>query len=311
MARMSRPSNSDTPARRAAAHIRASLVHDVLDRVGDRWTIAIVAALAAGPKRFDGLAAGLGIARSTLAQRLGDLVADGLVARRTYSRRPPRHDYSLTGKGAALRPILAGLAAWDAQWRPGAAPAPRLVCAHCGAALHARDVSYEAGPGASRRLKSAPRRGRRRRPGKAGPAGGVNGTPRGAPPGAIDILGDRPSALIVAAAFFGLRRFRDIEQALGLAPNVLARRLDALVADGFLARDRYLDRPPRWQYLLTEKGLDLYPVTVAQIAWADRHLAPAAGPPLLLTHRPCGKRLRVGLGAHAAAQRSGQGMLAL
>jgi DNA-binding HxlR family transcriptional regulator len=297
---------------RAAAHIRASLVNDVLDLIGDRWTLALVGALAAGPRRFEGLQAALGIARSTLAQRLADLVADGIAARRAYSRRPPRYEYALTRKGAAMRPILDGIAAWDAQWRRaggGSGAARRLVCAHCGGAVHARDVAYEAGPGASARLRAPGRRGRRQRPGAAESA--RNGGRAPVPSGAVDILGDRPSALIVAAAFFGLRRFRDIEQALELAPNVLARRLERLVAGGFLARDRYLDRPPRWQYLLTEKGLDLYPLTVAQIAWADRHLAPKAGPPLLLTHRPCGKRLKLALREHAAPQRAGQGMLAL
>jgi DNA-binding HxlR family transcriptional regulator len=304
---------------RAAAHIRASLVNDVLDRIGDRWTLALVGALAAGPRRFEGLQAALGIARSTLAQRLGELVADGIAARRAYSRRPPRHEYALTAKGRTMLPILDGIAAWDAQWRRAGSPhaggtradetARRIVCAHCGGAVHARDVSYEAGPGASVRLRTAPRRGRRQR-GRAGEAA-KNGGRAPVPASALDILGDRPSALIVAAGFFGLRRFRDIERALALAPNVLARRLERLVAGGFLARDRYLDRPPRWQYLLTEKGLDLYPMTVAQIAWADRYLAPPAGPPLLLTHRSCGRRLKLAVRDLAAAQQSGQGMLAL
>ena len=96
---------------------------------------------------------------------------------------------------------------------------------------------------------------------------------------------------MIAAAFFGLRRFSDMERALGLAPNVLARRLDELVAAGMMARHVYRERPRRWQYILTEKGLDLYPVIVAQIGWADRWLAGAAGPPLALTHKPCGKTL--------------------
>jgi DNA-binding HxlR family transcriptional regulator len=96
---------------------------------------------------------------------------------------------------------------------------------------------------------------------------------------------------VIAAAFFGLRRFSDMERALALAPNVLARRLDELVAAGMMARHVYRERPRRWQYILTEKGLDLYPVIVAQIAWADRWLAGAAGPPLALTHKACGRPL--------------------
>ncbi|MFO0988066.1 MAG: winged helix-turn-helix transcriptional regulator, partial [Alphaproteobacteria bacterium] len=71
-------------AAEAARHIRASLVIPVLDIIGDRWTLLLVAALAAGPARFDGLARRIGIARSTLAQLLEDLARDGLIERIAY-----------------------------------------------------------------------------------------------------------------------------------------------------------------------------------------------------------------------------------
>ena len=164
------------------------------------------------------------------------------------------------------------------------APERRLVCRACRAPIHARDVAYRA---AVRQARGAgaivePRRARRSRDGAVRPQLLAS---------AADTLGNRSLALVIAAAFFGLRRFSDMERALALAPNVLARRLDELVAAGMMARHVYRERPRRWQYILTEKGLDLYPVIIAQIGWADRWLAAAAGPPLLLTHKPCGKTL--------------------
>ncbi len=286
----------------AARHIRASLVIPVLDIIGDRWTLLLLAALAAGPKRFDGLARRIGIARSTLAQRLDELAADGLLARRAYQNNPPRFEYGLTGMGRDTFPILHAIRNWDRTWASGEAfeawpmhdeAERRLVCRACGAPIHARDVAYRAaaaGPRASRRARvpAGTKSG-------AGAARSPSRSQRRARPqpltSAADALGNRSLALVIAAAFFGLRRFSDMERALALAPNVLARRLDELVAAGMMARHVYRQRPRRWQYILTEKGLDLYPVIVAQIGWADRWLAGPAGPPLALTHKSCGKAL--------------------
>jgi len=279
----------------AARHIRASLVIPVLDIIGDRWTLLLLAALAAGPVRFDGLARRIGIARSTLAQRLADLARDGVAERRPYQQNPPRFEYALTARGRDTLAILHAIRNWDRTWASAEAfeswpmadePERRLVCRACGHAIHARDVAYRA---ADRRPRAAPpiangpaRRARRSREGVARPQLLTS---------AADTLGNRSLALVIAAAFFGLRRFSDMERALALAPNVLARRLDELVAAGVMARHVYRERPRRWQYILTEKGLDLYPVIVAQIGWADRWLGGAAGPPLALTHKPCGKTL--------------------
>jgi DNA-binding HxlR family transcriptional regulator len=283
----------------AARHIRASLVIPVLDIIGDRWTLLLLAALAAERQRFDGLARRIGIARSTLAQRLEDLAGDGLLARRAYQQNPPRFEYGVTEKGRDTLAILHAIRNWDRTWASADAfeswpmpdePERRLVCAACHAPIHARDVAYQPtaslGPRASRSALSFMDR-------KSAP-GGARSQRRARPIpliSAADTLGNRSLALVIAAAFFGLRRFSDMERALGLAPNVLARRLDELVAAGMMARHVYRERPRRWQYILTEKGLDLYPVIVAQIGWADRWLAGAAGPPLALTHKPCGKAL--------------------
>src|SRR5581483_6415219 len=100
----------------AARHIRASLVTPVLDIIGDRWTLLLLAALAAGPRRFDELARRIGIARSTLAQRLSDLDADGLVERRRYQQNPPRFEYGLSEKGRDTLPILHAIRNWDRTW---------------------------------------------------------------------------------------------------------------------------------------------------------------------------------------------------
>jgi DNA-binding HxlR family transcriptional regulator len=107
---------------------------------------------------------------------------------------------------------------------------------------------------------------------------------------ALEVVGERWTLLIVRDAFLGVRRFDDFQRSLGIARNVLQGRLERLVEHGILDRVRYRERPERFEYRLTEKGLDLWPVMVSLLAWGDRHAA-ADGPPVVLEHRDCGGRV--------------------
>src|ERR1019366_10537466 len=106
--------------------------------------------------------------------------------------------------------------------------------------------------------------------------------------GALAVVGERWSLLIVRDVFLGLRRFDEIQADLGIARNVLQTRLTRLVEHGVLERRLYQERPPRYEYLLTEKGLDLWPTMVALMKWGDEHATPAGGPAVVLEHRGCG-----------------------
>ena len=105
---------------------------------------------------------------------------------------------------------------------------------------------------------------------------------------ALEVVGERWSLLIVRDVLLGLRRFDEIQSNLGVARNVLQTRLTRLIEHGILERRLYQERPPRYEYRLTEKGLDLWPAIVALMSWGDRHAAPQAGAPVLLEHKDCG-----------------------
>jgi DNA-binding HxlR family transcriptional regulator len=104
----------------------------------------------------------------------------------------------------------------------------------------------------------------------------------------VAVIGDRWTLLILRECFLRVRRFDAFEARLGITRHVLADRLRKLVGAGVLRRVPYHERPRRWEYRLTEKGLDLYPVIMAIVHWGDAHLAGAAGRPLLHEHRACG-----------------------
>ena len=105
---------------------------------------------------------------------------------------------------------------------------------------------------------------------------------------ALEVVGERWSLLIVRDVMLGLRRFDELQANLGVARNVLQTRLTRLLDHGVLEKHLYRERPPRYEYRLTEKGLDLWPAIVALMQWGDRHSPPPAGPPVLLEHKGCG-----------------------
>jgi DNA-binding HxlR family transcriptional regulator len=91
---------------------------------------------------------------------------------------------------------------------------------------------------------------------------------------ALESVGDWWSILILRDALQGLTRFDEFQQSLGVASNILSRRLKHLTHEDLFERRLYASHPPRYDYVLTDKGRDFYPVAVALFAWGNRHLAP-------------------------------------
>lgn len=104
----------------------------------------------------------------------------------------------------------------------------------------------------------------------------------------VDVLGDWWTPIVLREAFYGVRRFDEFERSLNLSRNVLTQRLGRLVEEGIMDRVRYSERPARYEYVLTEKGRDLYGVLAAMSAWGDRWLGGEEGPPIVFHHHPCG-----------------------
>lgn len=103
-------------------------------------------------------------------------------------------------------------------------------------------------------------------------------------------VADSWSVLILREAFYGVTRFDEFQQNLDIAPNMLTRRLNSLVEEGMLERRQYCDRPPRSEYILTERGRDFRPVLLAMLAWGNKHLAPE-GESVQLANRRTGARV--------------------
>jgi DNA-binding HxlR family transcriptional regulator len=106
----------------------------------------------------------------------------------------------------------------------------------------------------------------------------------------LERVGEWWSILILRDAFRGMRRFDEFRESLGVAPNMLTRRLNALVEAGLLRRQLYCEHPPRYEYRLTERGKDFRPVLLSLLTWGNRHF-PAEGAGMMLVDAKTGEPL--------------------
>jgi len=108
----------------------------------------------------------------------------------------------------------------------------------------------------------------------------------------LEVVGERWSLLIIRDALFrGMSRFSEFQRSLGVAPNVLAARLQGFVQSGLMELSPQAVGSEPSRYLLTEKGRDLAPVIVALTDWGDRWIAPE-GPPIVFRHSDCAGGVR-------------------
>jgi DNA-binding HxlR family transcriptional regulator len=103
----------------------------------------------------------------------------------------------------------------------------------------------------------------------------------------LERVGEWWSILILRDAFLGATRFEQFQKGLDIAPNILTRRLNALVEAGLFERRRYSERPIREEYVLTERGRDFRPVLWSLLAWGNRHFAPE-GPSVVVVDSKTG-----------------------
>lgn len=105
----------------------------------------------------------------------------------------------------------------------------------------------------------------------------------------LSVVGDRWSMLILRSAFMSIRRFDDFQNILQIPRHILSTRLKKLVELGVLNKVAYQQAPLRYEYRLSEKGIDLYPIILGLMAWGDKWMDGGLGAPLQLVHQRCGK----------------------
>ncbi len=112
---------------------------------------------------------------------------------------------------------------------------------------------------------------------------------------ALSVLGEKWTLLVLREVFNGVRRFEEMHERIGAPRQVLSHRLARLVDQGLLYRVPYREpgQRQRYEYRLTEKGIDLYPTLVSLLRWGDRWLVDVEGPAVTLHHKDCGAPVEV------------------
>ena len=274
--------------------VEADSAARALNIVGDRWTLMIISYAFTGVRRFEDFQGRVQIARSLLTDRLRRLVDAGVFRRVPYCQHPPRYEYRLTEMGQDLFGAALMIIRWEKRWfydprvpahrirhDCGEPLMPEYRCKACGGIVHARDCYSEPGPGAGVDPALRPRAQRRSIVDRASPEDSMMQR-------ATDVLGDRWTSHVIASAFLGRKRFTEYQQTLGVASNILADRLARLVELGVLSQRLYQHKPERWEYKLTQEGMDLFPLVLELVRWGDRWLAKPEGVPRIIYHRPCG-----------------------
>lgn len=285
------------------AYSRNSTAQRAFEVAGDRWTFLIILGAFYGYSRFEEWKSHYNISTSVLSARLKKLQADGVLFK--SPTRDSRHmQYLLTPKGQDLLPWALAVWEWEQEWLYryeghrvvivhtdcGSNIYPRIICKACSQPVQWMDVDFEEGPGyvsAESATTNATRRSKVASTGK-GPVGRNFGR-------FADIFGDRWSYLIVSAALFRVRRFDELTTQLEIGPSILADRLKHMVRYGLLARSLYQDNPARWEYIATQKTLDLAKIPLMLGIWADKHNPTNLGPVYLRRHRLCNHNLDIGI----------------
>ncbi|MCZ8322674.1 MAG: helix-turn-helix domain-containing protein [Novosphingobium sp.] len=271
--------------------IRACSIWRALEVVGDVPTLLILEQAFLGRRHFQDFVTETGIARSVISQRLERLVDSGVLEKSAERR----GGYRLTAKGKGLFPVALMILRWQHIWEAGergfrvrlvhrdcgAEIEPTPACSHCAGLIDPREVSWAPGPGLS---QVTPVYARRRM--QTASASAKRETSLMVDAG-IELFGDRWATLVVRACFTGIHRFDEIQRDAGMASNILSDRLERLLAQGIIKAVPYSTHQDRFEYRLTPKGRDLYPVLLGLLQWGDAWYADSKGPPLLLRHKTC------------------------
>ncbi len=279
--------------------------------VGDQWSMLVVREAFRHARRFQDFKDRLGLSDPVLAQRLRDLVADGVFETHEYSQRPRRSEYRLTEQGRELWAVFVAIWEWELRWgRTGSGPAPRLLhhecdnnitpllgCGSCGAVgVTHRHTRAQRRPG-STFAQSNPARRYRRSTRRAHDSDGRMSQ------AVLEVLGDRWTISVLGGGMLGLRRFGEFQRELEISPYLLSERLQSFVDNGVMEHVLVAEDGRRKEYRLLPKGLDMMPVFATTNAWANRWYPDPEGPALQIMHEACGQLFDPSWWCNACGQR--------
>jgi len=280
-------------------YTRASSINRALDQIGDKWSLLIIGDVLWGINTFGELLEATGMSRGVLSDRLKWLEQVDCLKRRPIKGNPRRPTYHMTRKSTDMYDNALMALNWEREFFSdpeldriqllhkdcGKIFKPVLKCTQCNEEVKAADVEYAPGPGATQDLRQMKVRRRSSKSILEAPSA------RRAYKNLIHVVGNPWTANVIALAYHGITRFDEFRKELPIATNILSDRLKFLAAEGIFESVLYTQQPKRYDYVLTEKGLALFPFFMTLLEWGDRWCGDKSGPPMVLTHTSCNAKL--------------------
>lgn len=276
-------------------------IADGLDVIGDRWSLLILRSAFYGVNRFDVFQSATGASRSTLTRRLNALIEQEIFYKHAYSNAANRFEYKFTEKGLGLLGPSLLAAKWEADWKAAdyvdiskgffhrhcnTFMRPKAVCQACKQDLLYDDVAWSQ---LSKHLESQLEEIRTYNTQNRKRVKSLSGAEQGNS-NLASLIGDRWTLLILIAAFFGVQRYDAFSTQLNTPPSVLSERLKELVSNKVFEKVEYQKNPPRHNYILTDKGKDLFAFVMTLRQWVAGNLN-YTNDSIPLSHATCGKPL--------------------
>ena len=288
--------------------IRTCSIWRALEIIGDTPTLLITQSYWLGARRFDDFCQQTGLLKTVVSDRLKRLIDNDCLVKIAYSERPKRYEYKATQQFLDFFPTALAMLWWERKWGArdgkidirlthtacGQVTEPRPVCKSCGEEIDPRDVSWKPGPGVGLMPATYSRRRRQTSPAARETA---------LPDAIVRIIGDRWATLILRSIFTGINQFQEIVEDTAISTNILADRLADLAEQDIITGIEDPNDMRRTNYKLTEKGRSVYPVLLTLLEWGDKWRPAPEGPPLILTHNPCGKQLKAVMACSACGER--------
>jgi DNA-binding HxlR family transcriptional regulator len=278
---------------------KASSINRALDQIGDKWCLIILQEILWGVRTFGGLLKASGMSKGVLSDRLKWLQDIDCLNKVTPADNPRRPTYHLTKKSTEIYPVALMATAWENRFfHTEGEPrlvlfhsqceqyfTPELCCLQCNKEVKSKDVSYQHGPGfqLDDRAKKV-----RRKSSIITEQDEFGNTPY---LNLVNIIGDRWTANIIALAYHGFKRFDQFHAELPIATNVLSDRLKFLANKQIFIPVPYQEKPIRYNYYLSEKGLAMFPFFISLLYWGDKWCSTEDGPPVIPHHDTCGADL--------------------
>ncbi len=281
-------------------------VRQAADLLCDRWTLLVLLMLLTDCRRYSQIKSRLNISTRALNNRLALLEDHKLIQRVQYMSKPPRYEYVLLDAGKDCFKIFQSFVTWENEWRISESAAKEgLVvsivhkvcgtnisaqkpeCTKCHASVYsANQISLDTKvkkksdiPYKKSQYRRTTQRGLQSQEASVYPLYDTT-----------QIFGDKWTIEIVVCAFMGISTFSGFQSATGIATNILSDRLRSLVSNRIFSLSGVQAESDR-EYLLTDRGLDLYATLVIIEAWADKWLSSRSQSPLVLIHNACETKL--------------------